>query len=225
MKTSEQLNELAGALAKAQIEMGNAAFNKVNPHFKNKYADLAAIRDAVVPILAKHNIAVIQPPVMGDGVLIVTTRLMHSSGQWIESEYPIINDTGKPQAMGSALTYARRYSLAAICGIASEEDDDGEAAQAHGKDKAGPHSPDKQITRDPNADTANINGTAGAPKRLARNEYERLVNELRMCSTPDACKEWLKLRKLEIDKLPEDWVSHLDEEYGKHKDSLTARAA
>jgi hypothetical protein len=137
VKTSEQINELAGALAKAQGEMKNAAFDKVNPHFKNKYATLAAIRDAITPTLTKNGISVIQPTVMGEGVLVVTTRLMHSSGQWIESEYPIINDTNKPQAMGSALTYARRYSLAAICGIASDEDDDANAAEANGKGKNG----------------------------------------------------------------------------------------
>jgi hypothetical protein len=58
---------------------------------------------------------------------------MHSSGQWIQSDYPITNDTNKPQAMGSALTYARRYSLAAMGVLAAEEDDDGNAAQDHGK--------------------------------------------------------------------------------------------
>lgn len=128
MKTSESINELAAALAKAQAEIKNAAFNKVNPHFKNKYADLSAVRDAVTAPLAKHGISIAQGMEPSNGHLIVATRLMHSSGQWLESGYPIINDTSKPQVMGSALTYARRYSLSAICNIASEEDDDAEAA-------------------------------------------------------------------------------------------------
>lgn len=131
MKTSPEIDALAGSLAKAQAKIKNAAFNKVNPHFKSKYADLAAIRDAVLPALTENGISLAQGTVVGGAFLVVTTRLMHSSGQWIESEYPITNDTNKPQAMGSALTYARRYSLAAICGIASEEDDDANAAQDH----------------------------------------------------------------------------------------------
>jgi hypothetical protein len=133
MNSSEQINELATALAKAQAEMKNATLNKVNPHFKSKYADLAAIRDAIVPILAKHGLSIVQGTTAGGAFLVVITRLMHSSGQWLQSDYPITNDTNKPQAMGSALTYARRYSLAAMGVIAAEEDDDGNAAQENGK--------------------------------------------------------------------------------------------
>lgn len=123
MTTSDSLNELAAALAKAQGEMKNAVLNKVNPHFKNRYADLAAIRDAVIPPLTKHGIAVVQALDASS----VLTRLVHTSGQWIESVCPIPNG-GDMQKMGSAITYARRYSLSAICGIAADEDDDANAA-------------------------------------------------------------------------------------------------
>lgn len=119
MTTSEHVNEIAAALAKAQGAMKNAALNKVNPHFKSKYADLAGIRDTVTPALTAQGIAVVQVLVEG----AVVTRLLHSSGQWIESACPI--PTGQTmQAMGSAITYARRYSLSAICNIAADEDDD-----------------------------------------------------------------------------------------------------
>ena len=122
MTTSEQVNEIAAALAKAQGVMKNAALNKVNPHFKSKYADLAGIRDTVIPALTGNGIAVVQTL---DGGAVMT-RLMHSSGQWIESACPI--PTGQDmQKMGSAITYARRYSLSAICGIAADEDDDANA--------------------------------------------------------------------------------------------------
>lgn len=129
MTTSEQIGDLAAALAKAQGEMRNAALNKVNPHFKSRYADLAGIRDAVVPVLAKHGIAVVQTL----GVLetqqtpAVVTRLLHASGQWIESTCPVAGGKNM-QEFGSAITYARRYSLSAICGIAADEDDDANAA-------------------------------------------------------------------------------------------------
>jgi hypothetical protein len=125
MTTSDSINELAGALAKAQASMKNAALNKVNPHFRSKYADLAGIRDTVIPSLTTNGIAVVQT-LDADAVL---TRLMHTSGQWIESRCPIPAQADM-QKMGSAITYARRYSLSAICGIAADEDDDANAAAA-----------------------------------------------------------------------------------------------
>lgn len=126
MRTSEQINELATALAAAQAEMKNATLNKVNPHFKSKYADLAGIRDTVTPALAKHGLSIAQGTDTLDSGIVVVTRLMHKSGQWIESRFPISYD--KPQAMGSAYTYARRYSLSAMCAISADEDDDANAA-------------------------------------------------------------------------------------------------
>ncbi len=126
MKTSEQINELATALAAAQAEMKNAKLNKVNPHFKSRYADLAEIRDTVTPALTKHGIAIVQGTDTTDSGIVVVTKLVHKSGQWIESRFPIAYD--KPQTMGSAYTYARRYSISAMCSISAEEDDDANAA-------------------------------------------------------------------------------------------------
>jgi len=127
--TSEQINEIAAALVKAQGVMKNASLNKVNPHFKSKYADLAGIRDTVVPALSANGIAVVQTlDAASEGVAYcVLTRLIHTSGQWIESLCPI-PAAPDMQKMGSAITYARRYSLSAICGISADEDDDANAA-------------------------------------------------------------------------------------------------
>jgi hypothetical protein len=132
MTTSESINEIAAALAKAQASMKNAALNKVNPHFRSKYADLAGIRDTVVPQLAGNGIAVVQTidvqvDSQGNEAACVLTRLLHTSGQWIEGRCPIPHVLDM-QKMGSAITYARRYSLSAICGIAADEDDDANAA-------------------------------------------------------------------------------------------------
>lgn len=122
MNSSDQTNELAKALAAAQAAMKNATLNKVNSHFRNKYADLAGIRDTVIPVLAKHGLSVVQA--LGpDGV---TTRLMHESGQWVESVIPL-PQAQDMQKLGSAITYARRYGLSAICCIAADEDDDANA--------------------------------------------------------------------------------------------------
>lgn len=124
MKTSEQISELAAALAQAQGMMENAVMNRVNPHFKSKYADLAAIFDAARKPLSANGLAIVQT--IGDGVL--HTRLLHTSGQWIASEHPLPM-SGRPQEIGSALTYARRYSLSALIGIAADEDDDATGAE------------------------------------------------------------------------------------------------
>jgi len=129
MKTSEQISELAAALAAAQGMMENAIMNRINPHFKSKYADLAAIFDAARKPLSANGLAIVQT--IGDGVL--HTRLLHTSGQWIASEHPLPM-SGRPQEIGSALTYARRYSLSALIGIAADEDDDANAAnRSNGK--------------------------------------------------------------------------------------------
>jgi hypothetical protein len=128
MSTSENINELVGALAKAQSEMENAPLDAQNPHFRSKYATLAAIRNATMPTLTKNGLVVFQTIDTADGGLCLVTRLAHTSGQWARSVYPLPT-TSKPHEMGSALTYARRYSWAAITGIAAEEDDDGNAGQ------------------------------------------------------------------------------------------------
>lgn len=117
------LNELAGALAKAQGAMNNASMNRINPHFKSKYADLAALWDAVRKPLSDNGLSVVQ--IIRDGSL--HTMLLHTSGQRLCSDYPL-PATARPQEMGSALTYARRYSLSALVGIAADEDDDATAA-------------------------------------------------------------------------------------------------
>lgn len=123
------MEKLVQALAKAQAAMKNAALNKENPHFRSKYADLATIRDAVVPFLAKEGIACVQTIERGETGYIVKTSLLHGTAR-LDSECPImVAQNAGAQQFGSALTYARRYSLAAIAGIAAEEDDDGNSAQ------------------------------------------------------------------------------------------------
>jgi hypothetical protein len=134
MNTSESIGELATALAAAQGEMSNATLNRQNPHFRSKYADLAAVREATIPVLSKHGLALAQCTSFdGDGTFLLVTRLLHSSGQWMESVYPLPMMPDKPQIMGSAISYSKRYSWTGMCGIASEEDDDGNHAQEGAK--------------------------------------------------------------------------------------------
>ena len=127
MKTSEATNEISAALAKAQGEIQNPTKDSVNPHFRSSYADLSGGINAIRTPLSANGIAFIQPTRLDGDLLIVETRLSHSSGQWMESEYPACRFPLKPQEVGSAITYARRYSLFALVGIAGEDDDGNEA--------------------------------------------------------------------------------------------------
>lgn len=123
MKTSDAIAEIAAALAKAQGEIQNPTKTKQNPHFRSSYADLAGGLDVIRPALSKHGIAFVQPTSMEGELVVVHTRLMHTSGQWIEGTYPVTK-LGKHQDMMSALTYSKRAALFAIVGVAGEDDDD-----------------------------------------------------------------------------------------------------
>lgn len=120
---SPQINELATALSKAQFSIENATLDATNPHFKSSYATLTSIREAVKKPLADNGLAVAQSPTMIDGKEVLVTTLMHSSGQWLRSYTSVKAEKTSPQAYGAALTYARRYALAAITGVAVEDDD------------------------------------------------------------------------------------------------------
>jgi len=124
---SEQINELAAALSKAQASITGALKDSANPFFKSKYADLASCWDACRKQLTDNGLAVIQTTDVVDGVVFVKTTLAHSSGQWIVGALPVKTKDESPQAQGSGITYARRYALAAIVGLA-QIDDDAEAA-------------------------------------------------------------------------------------------------
>jgi hypothetical protein len=147
VRRSGTCNKLATALVAAQAEMKNPPKDSVNPHFKSRYADLATVRDTVMPTLVKFKLAVLQLPSELDGHPALTTILMHESGEWVETTIglrPVKND---PQAIGSALTYARRYALQAIAGVAAEDDDDGNAAsppRANQQHKPAPVPPPQQ---------------------------------------------------------------------------------
>lgn len=129
---SDSIGELAKALSQAQAEFPDIRKTKTanTGSYSYNYADLADILDAVRPTLSKHGLSVSQL-LSGNGTLTLTTMLMHASGEYIGSEYEATVDEGRlkgQQAVGSALTYVRRYSLTGLLGVASEDDDDGRSA-------------------------------------------------------------------------------------------------
>lgn len=122
--SSPQINELAAALSKAQSQLKGAVKDAKNPFFKSSYATLESVWESCQRPLTDNGLSVVQGV---KGTALITT-LMHSSGQWVQSEYPINPVKQDPQGFGSAVTYARRYSLAAMVGVFSVEDDDGNKA-------------------------------------------------------------------------------------------------
>lgn len=132
MQTSEQINELAGALAKAQGVIEPVGKNRevlvqtrTGGSYKFKYATLDAIREAIRKPLSDNGIALIQSVDDDNGTAVtLTTSLVHSSGQWMRSHLKVLMENSGNQARGSAISYARRYAISSMLGIVSEEDDD-----------------------------------------------------------------------------------------------------
>jgi hypothetical protein len=129
MKQSESIDKIIPAFIAFQSDMPSVPKDGNNPHFKSKYATLGAITEATRPHLAKHGLGFMQWMSNREGYQLIVTRIMHTSGQWMEDEGYILNPTkNDPQGMGSAVTYARRYTLGASLGIITEDDDDGNRA-------------------------------------------------------------------------------------------------
>lgn len=135
MTRSEQINELAVALSKAQGMMQTAKKGAENPHFKSKYADLAAVWEACRSALTGAGLSVLQSPrltMVGSAAMVeVETLLLHTSGQWVADVLTVPVSKVDAQGVGSAITYARRYALAAFASVAPD-DDDGNAAVSGG---------------------------------------------------------------------------------------------
>jgi len=124
---SEKVENLFTALNAAQAVMSGAKKDAENPHLRSKYADLASVWDACRGPLTSNGLAVIQMPSSDGPEVTVTTLLTHKSGEWIASDLTLTSDKNTPQGAGSAITYARRYGLSAMAGIAPEDDDGNEA--------------------------------------------------------------------------------------------------
>ena len=131
MNQSESIANLAKALSIVQGKLTYAAKDSANPFFKSKYADLESVWDSCRTLLSDNGLSVIQfPGEYFDGTMSLTTILTHASGEWISKEMSVPVTKPDAQGAGSALSYMRRYSLAAVVGVvsANQEDDDGNAA-------------------------------------------------------------------------------------------------
>lgn len=133
---------LAAALAKFHTNLPEVHKGSTNPAFKSKYADLADVVKVVLPALAAQGLAWITRPVLTEDGFVLAYELRHVSGESITGEWPLPDPTkAKPQELGSAVTYAKRYTLSAVTGIAPDEDDDGNAASADSAARAARREP------------------------------------------------------------------------------------
>lgn len=213
-KTSDTVAEISKALAAAQAEIQNPEKNK-NAKVKGKskagrdyeygykYADIADVLTTVLPPLSKHKIAVIQPTEIVNGALFINTRICHESGEWIESQYPVCSINGDHQQMGGAMTYARRYALCSMVGVAADEDIDGQgAATVDNK---------KQPASKPSA--PKYTGPSKADSRPIYDKlYKGIAQVMREGSYDDLTK-WGKTIAKEIDTIHPDWHSQLQTEF------------
>ena len=160
---------LAHALAAFHLELPHVEKGSVNPAFKSKFADLADIVKVVLPALANHGLAWTALPTFEAGEFVLAYRLMHTSGESLEGSWPLPDPTkATPQQLGSATTYAKRYSLSAVTGIAPDEDDDGNAASAKGAPRSAKRAP---------AEHVDVNGSITALNNAATVDQLRAVFE------------------------------------------------
>ena len=203
-----ELNELAAALAAAQGEIEPAPKDSDNPFYKSKYASLPAVRQAVRAAFARHGLSVVQMPEVHDGKLCLRTLLLHASGQSLDCGVLSADvDLANPQKIGSAITYFRRYALAAISQTVADDDDDANAnvappakqAQAKPAPKVKPTDDEQayitdalgEITRATSGDELAmlgeiIKGKSATVKSALRGAYEAQMRHLRTTEKDDA---------------------------------------
>lgn len=218
-QTSDSTAKLDAALAKAQGKIEAAKKDALNPHFKSKYADLSAVWAAIRPALSENGIAVTQWPVHSEGNRLHLITRLACQGEWMRCEFSIPVNKQDAHGYGSAITYCKRFGLAAAVGVVADDDDDGNGAVKR-------RDSDVQEPRDQYRSTApevaGINGTPKASKAKARPEFASLIDEMRHAKTEKQLHDWLQLAKPRIMQLPEDWLVHFDAQYADYKADLKA---
>ena len=213
---SETIGALAASLAKAQGSLNAALKESKNPHLKNKYADLASIWNAAREPLAANELAVIQTTDDGEGGQYLVTTLAHSSGEWIRGHLRISTEGANKgvnanQALGSSISYMRRYALAAIVGVI-QDDDDGNASSGNGNTQQRQQAPPPRPRIDPKKQ-ALIAAIQKGEETLGRNEFELKNSRMKHLGNFD-------LNMASIPNL-EDFRTHLQ---GKWRDKVTLLA-
>lgn len=162
-------NGVVAALVAFQSEMKTVGKDKVNPHFKSRYADISSITEEVAPLLTKHGLAFTCLPRQADGGgYEIVGKLMHETGDWLEGSLPLFGNDA--QKIGSSITYARRYLLGSITGVVTgDEDDDGNDAS----------------TSNERARASRVNRAASEPRATP----EQIMDEIFKATTRDQVRK------------------------------------
>lgn len=211
MRTSDAINEIAAALAKAQGAFHSIPKNKTGKvsgttkagkffEYEYKYAALPDVLDGIKEALSSNDLTYVQPTVIADGNLIVLTRIMHSSGQWIESEYPVCAISAEHQKMGAAMTYARRYALTSLVGVAADEDVDGVGAAS--------------------ADDGKRKRSSYAVKKEDGERWPAFERDIRASTTVEELDAAWKKYSQEMETWPKTWQDKADEEFMSQLDVI-----
>lgn len=199
----EGIGKLAVALSAAQSQLQHAAKDSVNPHFKSRYADLAAVMDACKGPLSSNGLSFTQMTSFDNDCVSVRTMLMHTSGQYIWSDLRVPVGKRDAQGVGSAITYARRYALSAIVGIA-QDDDDGEGAVGGGDrvqhTRQEPSRPQQGARQ--GASQAPAKGKARKPDE----ENSATAVMLKFAAAVDSCSD-----VSDLDEVEDSWSSKIDD--------------
>lgn len=187
MNQSEQIGKLSDALAKAQAELKNPHFDSVNPHFKSKFASLGAVRESVIPVFAKHGIAVTQWPLSSEGHAGCRTVVSHG-GEWMAQDFLIPVDKHNAHGYASAVTYTKRISLQSIACVVGDVDDDGNEAvgdNVKGEKKNGTITPTSDFWESMPLDVQNemLDTAHRVSSLLKKKDFKGAVSELEEAST------------------------------------------
>jgi len=207
MRTSEKTDVIDAEMTKAQKGMPNPDLDKKNPRFGNGYTSLANGLSVAKEHLAAHGISVYQATRVEEGIMMLDTRLA-CKGQWLEAEYPVCKFPANPQEIGSALTYARRYSLFALVGIAGEEDDDGTEAN-------------KTPTQAPKREAGKADKKE--PEQPAPDyskERDVAIKALQMAETVADLDKWGVVNAAEINRMPAKEQQDIRDAFAAHRKHL-----
>ena len=217
MAHSEQINEIAAALAKAQALIKGAEKDRLNPHFKSQYATLDSVWKACREPLTANGLSVVQTIETGEHGPVMESILLHSSGQWISSTLAIRGDLDNVQKLGSVLTYLRRYSLSALVGVAPTDDDDGNEAAAgpmHSQRPAQSRPPQRPTPRPQPAQEI-------GPARIA----DMMLIDIRALPAVADVEAWADSNMRFVHDLPQDLGEMVKAELDKQHNSLAALQA
>ncbi len=207
MNTDKATPELFAALAKAQAEVENATKGSTNPHFKSKYADLAEVLNTVRPTFSKHGLSILQSTGFEGSLVSVETVIAHATGGFVSSVASCVPAKSDAQGIGAATTYLRRYGLAAMTGVAQEDDDGQAASHAREPEPVSARKSSAQAKRD--------------------GDWEALEAEVEACETLDQLEALVITRQWQetVKRMPRAWVEPLQEIVGRARKTLGGTTA